>query len=641
MNAFRKFFLSLFAISLVLICSAEKVDTQQVKQLAIQALVLENSNPDSSILLAKSILKESLPANYNQGLSYAYHRLGSSFNAIGINDSALIYINKAIAIRTKLKDTAALISSLISRSYLFEEVAKIDSAYADLIQVLHLSEKLGDTINQLKGFIRLSQIELNLNQLDSAKTHLEKAQSLLNDQIESHYHHAVLNGFGKHAFAIDQFQLAKEYFTAQQAYIQENEELLKADNYLNLALCADKLNQTEEAINFYEKAKEIYLTAEDYSSLALIHFNIGILYASREEFKQAQVNFERGLSYAEQVDLLALRAKIHLELTELFEKDGNYLKSLSHLQDYLHLHDSLINISKVESLTEMQTKYETEKKIQQIELLNQKTKAQQAERNFILAVAMVLLLMLISLGIYFIQRNRIAKRNARIAQQELEAVLDEQEIKTYNAMLEGQEEERMRIATDLHDRLGSMLSTIKLMFNSLEEKVDKAQIENQKQYAKANDLLDQACTEVRTISHNLGTGMVANFGLQRAMEELCESIDQTGKVKCQFLNHNLANSYKLDIEINLYRITQEALNNAIKHAKAKLISVQLNDLGNELSLHIEDDGQGFDPQNIDLGMGLKNLEKRAEKIAGHLHIDSSLGRGTSIIVEVPLNTEST
>ena len=104
MNAFRKFFLSLFAISLVLICSAEKVDTQQVKQLAIQALVLENSNPDSSILLAKSILKESLPANYNQGLSYAYHRLGSSFNAIGINDSALIYINKAIAIRTKLKD---------------------------------------------------------------------------------------------------------------------------------------------------------------------------------------------------------------------------------------------------------------------------------------------------------------------------------------------------------------------------------------------------------------------------------------------------------------------------------------------------------------------------------------------------------
>ena len=208
-------------------------------------------------------------------------------------------------------------------------------------------------------------------------------------------------------------------------------------------------------------------------------------------------------------------------------------------------------------------------------------------------------------------------------------------------MLEGQEEERMRIATDLHDRLGSMLSTIKLMFNSLEEKVDKAQIENQKQYAKANDLLDQACTEVRTISHNLGTGMVANFGLQRAMEELCESIDQTGKVKCQFLNHNLANSYKLDIEINLYRVTQEALNNATKHAKAKLISVQLIDLGNELSLLIEDDGQGFDPQNIDLGMGLKNLEKRAKKIAGNLHIDSSLGRGTSIIVEVPLNTEST
>tara|TARA_B100001109_G_scaffold255772_1_gene260730 strand:+ start:10956 stop:12881 length:1926 start_codon:yes stop_codon:yes gene_type:complete len=641
LNTFRKFFLSLFAISLVLICSAEKVDTQKVKQLAIQALVLENSNPDSSILLAKSILKESLSANYNQGLSYAYHRLGSSFNAIGLNDSALIYINKAIVVRTELKDTAALISSLISRSYLFEEVAKIDSAYADLIQVLHFSEKLGDTISQLKGFIRLSQIELNLNQLDSAKIHLEKAQSLLNDQIEPHYHHAVLNGLGKHAFAINQFQLAKEYFIEQQAYIQENEELLKADNLLNQALCADELQDTILAIELYDKAKLIYLSLAEIPSLALIHYNLGMLYSERSNFSEAISNFKKGLDFARQIDQLDLRAKIHQELADCYEKTEDYSSSLFHLKDYLKLHDSLINISKVESLTEMQTKYETEKKIQQIELLNQKTKAQQAERNFILAVAMVLLLMLISLGIYFIQRNRIAKRNARIAQQELEAVLDEQEIKTYNAMLEGQEEERMRIATDLHDRLGSMLSTIKLMFNSLEEKVDKAQIENQKQYAKANDLLDQACTEVRTISHNLGTGMVANFGLQRAMEELCESIDQTGKVKCQFLNHNLANSYKLDIEINLYRITQEALNNAIKHAKAKLISVQLNDLGNELSLHIEDDGQGFDQQNLDLGMGLKNLEKRAEKIAGHLHIDSSLGRGTSIIVEVPLNKEST
>lgn len=620
---------------------AVSIDTLNFKKMAIEALEVEAQNPDSAIQLARKLLNESLAKNYPIGKSYAYNRLASSFNALGKNDSALIYINKAIAIRTKLKDTAALISSLISRSYLLEEIAKIDTAYADLVQILKLAENTADAKNQLKGLIRLSQMELQLNQLDSAKVHLDKAQYLLNDQTEPYFHHAALNGLGKHAFTKDQFQLAKEYFTAQQAYIQENEELLKADNYLNLALCDDKLDQTEEAINFYEKAKEIYLTVEDYSSLALIHYNIGILYVNRKEFMQAQVDFERGLSYAEQVDILALRAKIHKELTELFEKDGNYLKSLSHLQDYLHLHDSLINISKVESLSEMQTKYETEKKIQEIELLQQNAKVQKAERNFIMAISVVLLLALISLGIYFIQRNKIAKRNEKITQQELEAVLDEQEIKTYNAMLEGQEEERMRIATDLHDRLGSMLSTIKLMFTSLEEKVDKAQVENKKQYSKANELLDQACTELRTISHNLGTGMVANFGLQRSMEELCESINQTGKVKCQFLHHNLAANYKLETEINLYRIAQEAVNNAIKHAKCSIITVQLNDLGNELSLQIEDDGVGFNfnKERKSEGMGLSNLEKRAKKIEGNLHLDSQAGRGTTVIVEVPLNTE--
>jgi signal transduction histidine kinase len=368
-----------------------------------------------------------------------------------------------------------------------------------------------------------------------------------------------------------------------------------------------------------------------------------MLYSERSNYSLAISKFKTGLDFAKRIDLLELRSKIHLELAECYEKTDNTPLSLIHLKDYLHLHDSLINISKVESLTEMRTKYETEKKEQQIELLNQKSKAQKAERNFILAISVVLLLTLITLGVYFIQRNRIAKRNERIAQQELESVLDEQEIKTYNAMLEGQEEERMRIATDLHDRLGSMLSTIKLMFSSLEEKVDKAQEDSQKQYAKANSLLDQACTEVRTISHNLGTGMVANFGLARALEELCESIDQTGKVKCKLLTHNLADDYKIATEVTLYRIAQEAVNNAIKHAKAKSITVQLNDLGEELSLQVEDDGVGFNINKLEpkSGMGLNNLKKRAEKIGGSFHLDSSLGRGTNIIVEVPLNTEPT
>ena len=210
-------------------------------------------------------------------------------------------------------------------------------------------------------------------------------------------------------------------------------------------------------------------------------------------------------------------------------------------------------------------------------------------------------------------------------------------------MLEGQEEERMRIATDLHDRLGSMLSTVKLLFSALDEKIDKNQEENKKQYEKANNLLDEACVEVRRVSHNLGTGMVANFGLVRAIEELCESIDESGKMKCQLLTYGIEEAkLKLKVEVGIYRIVQELFNNVIKHSKAKKLTVQLNALEEELSITVEDDGVGFDPVKVRQkgGMGLNNLEQRAQNLGGTLHIDSRKGKGTTTIIELPINLEA-
>ena len=254
------------------------------------------------------------------------------------------------------------------------------------------------------------------------------------------------------------------------------------------------------------------------------------------------------------------------------------------------------------------------------------------------AVAVSLLLGVVTLSFLYLQRKKIAKKNEFIAGQKIESLLDEQEIKTYNAMLEGQEEERMRIATDLHDRLGSMLSTIKLLFSSLDEKIDANQKESIKQYETATNLIDDAVVEVRRISHNLGSGMVANFGLVKSIEELCDSVNQSGKIETKVLVYGYKAKVPLRIEVEIYRIVQEIVNNCIKHANASTLTVQLNQIEDILNITVEDNGVGFSYEDKmdDSGMGLANIKRRAEKFGGSLHIDSGKGRGTTSIIEIPL-----
>ncbi len=141
---------------------------------------------------------------------------------------------------------------------------------------------------------------------------------------------------------------------------------------------------------------------------------------------------------------------------------------------------------------------------------------------------------------------------------------------------------------------------------------------------------------MRRVSHNLGAGNVANFGLVKAIEELVDRINQTGAIKCQFMAFNV-NNLNTNLEVELYRMVQEAINNTLKHAHAHNLNIQLNKLETEINLLIEDDGKGFNPLKITKGLGLNSLKSRAAKVGGQLHIDSYVNRGTTLIIEIPIN----
>ena len=185
-----------------------------------------------------------------------------------------------------------------------------------------------------------------------------------------------------------------------------------------------------------------------------------------------------------------------------------------------------------------------------------------------------------------------------------------------------------------------MLSMVKLHFKSVEENIQSIKENNLAMYSKANNLLDEACEEVRKIANDLTSGVLNKFGLIPALNSLKESIEGTGQLKIEVLVFGFdENRLEYNIEINLYRIIQELISNILKHAKASEVSIQLLKKEKRLNIVVEDNGIGFDVNQTKnkKGMGLKNIESRVDSLNGEFNIDSGKGSGTTITIDIPLN----
>ncbi|AEV32051.1 signal transduction histidine kinase [Owenweeksia hongkongensis DSM 17368] len=235
------------------------------------------------------------------------------------------------------------------------------------------------------------------------------------------------------------------------------------------------------------------------------------------------------------------------------------------------------------------------------------------------------------------QKRKIAYQKLQIKNQQVNELLKDQEIASTQAMLEGQDNERRRIAEELHDTLGSMLATVKLHFGHVEDVIDTGSSRGREQYIKAEVLLNEACGEVRRISHDLYSGVLMKFGLKAALEQLQETLSDSAGLQVQFITSGLTGRLPYESEMNLYRVVQELVSNTIKYSGATKITLQIGQQEDELNLMYEDNGKGFDLSKVKRGMGLDNIENRVKRLSGKLHIDSTPGYGMTVIIEIPID----
>lgn len=237
------------------------------------------------------------------------------------------------------------------------------------------------------------------------------------------------------------------------------------------------------------------------------------------------------------------------------------------------------------------------------------------------------------LFIYLYQRKLIKKNQAF---KEIEDMLQKQELKSAYAVLEAQDKDRKRIAAEIHDHLGSMLVTANMYLDVLKESVKvESDVLRLNQLDK---IIQQATKESRKISHSLDSGMLKHFGLKAGLEELEQTLNDTGAIEAEF-EINLSQEIGQHISIQLYRVVQEMVNNTLKHANAKKIRLEVNAIKDEyLSIIYEDDGKGFDLKPQDQkGLGIRSIKSRLQELNAQIEIESEINKGFTANIEVPLH----
>jgi PAS domain S-box-containing protein len=212
----------------------------------------------------------------------------------------------------------------------------------------------------------------------------------------------------------------------------------------------------------------------------------------------------------------------------------------------------------------------------------------------------------------------------------------EQERMRSLAIIQGQEEERKRVSMELHDGVGQLLTAMQMKVDFLKNGEDSQDAARGQEFAEAVNMVHHARQEVRRISYNLMPSVLSDFGLEEALGNLCKVIENNSEVVVDAFIDTGGRRFAEPVEIAIFRIAQEALNNALKYSQATSLMLELSALDNQLQLIVEDNGRGFDPQKTNRGQGLANLAQRARLLNGHLEIGTAPGQGTRVRAVLPV-----
>ena len=566
--------------------------------------------------------------------------LGDIYNDVGVlhyissqYDSALIYFNKAL-----------------EYIQFVEEKSKADRLQAGIYgAIANMHNAQGNYHEALEYYMMMLKI-------------LEEYDWKQNIKI-------LYYNMGAIYYGLNNFEEAEKYYLKTKALSEElNDSIFIASCYRNLSAIYIRAEDFPKALEYAITAYEISEAIPDMPEFEKTYILQGLAYAysnGNQEYDKAEKYAIQALNYAEKLNFSELISSSLYTLADIYMLKGNYRESIStalkalstdstsmlnninlyrvltesymlldnpqtpalkYYERYISLTFERSNTNYLSTLKELETIYETEKKEEQITALKNE------KRLLIwLSIAGGGVLLLALTTALFLWRWTVQKR--QLAETRIRQLEQEKQLIATQSLLEGETAERTRLARDLHDGLGGLLTGVKMNLLELKKAVVLEHAEVQR-FDQAIGLVDQSAHEMRRVAHHLMPDALTRFGLKSALNDFCLSLPSS----VRFNYYGDETRLNAQTEVMIYSAILELVNNALKHAHAENIVLQMIQEPGRIALNVQDDGCGFDPATQNAGMGLQNVRTRVAAFNGVINIDSRAGEGTEVNVELRIES---
>ncbi len=405
---------------------------------------------------------------------------------------------------------------------------------------------------------------------------------------------------------------------------------------MNIATTHSDYGRYDSALVYYERIKSFVVNSDNVSTQIAYQLNLGHAYSKLDRNVEAIEILKNAIELSANQDQQPYQIKLLLNLATAYSNNEEYEKSIALYNEVLDLINKKNELDRFTALQELETKYQVqERKLENAEL----TASNERQKVMVLATAGGAVTLLLVSGFFYNnqrKKKRIALQEVELEKQRADNLMKNQELATIDAMIAGQEKERKRLAEELHDNLGSSLTTIRLYFDNLKDHFKaKTSLEI---YERTDKLLEDTYSTIRGMSHSRHNGVMASKGLIPSLETLARNITASGRLQVDVYHHGMDRKLENSLELNIFRMLQELLSNVVKHSKATQASINLVGSSDSIHLMVEDDGRGFirDTNIKKDGMGLNSIETRVEEMDGIFEVDSSAGHGTTISIEIPI-----
>lgn len=621
-------------------------DTNRVNALfKIMALPTFKKEREMTEPYRQEALSISRKLNFRFGIASGYHAAANYYKTRAEYSKSLLYYDSASQLiggsrETRMRELKAIGFERKGIIYTIQEnyYAALDNFFESLKYWEEVNAQVTMRIN-----VAISDIYITLKNVEKAREYIQRNLELMKNNDAGPYR--VIT----YLTQIDVSLLAANYMEAAE-YLDmlaptlpgERQSIINFGYYMKRGRVSAGLGDFNDANRYFHEAYKYAIQSGHKKNKAEILQCLSTTAIKLGDYESARKYSLEHLLLADESNGKSQKVEALTNLAEYYKMAGDKATALTLLQQAMLLKDSVMAESNLRQVNILGAVYETEKQNRDIARLQTERDKQTAETkhrsfwNKFFVGSIVILLIIGYLGfINFKKGQQIAKDKETIQRQKINELEKDKQLLVVDAMLKGQEEERSRIAKDLHDGLGSLLSGTKLSLMNVRENM-ALPADQEKAFDKSLGMLDHTIRDLRKIAQNLMPEALAKFGLYDTLVDFCDSIQVSTGIKIVYQQFGDQRRMDNTAEVFIYRMIQELVNNAVKHAEASEIIVQLVVGEKKVELTVEDNGKGFDPDMLGetSGQGMLNIRHRMAYFNGKMDLATSPGKGTSINIEL-------